>query len=171
MRSRPALPTLAALTAMTALTVAFAATPLARADGGADAIVGVWETAHTDKGYAHIEMTRDGDAYAGAIVWLNEPNYPADDEMAGQPKIDRMNPDHALRQRPIIGLRIVNGLRFAGDGSWEDGTIYDPESGKTYRSKAWIADSGEKLNLRGYIGISLFGRTSEWKRVHAEPGS
>jgi uncharacterized protein (DUF2147 family) len=176
----PTVPPSAATTALAALVALLAATALAPAtraddagDAGdaddadaADAIVGVWETAPTDKGYAHIEMVRRGDVYDGKIVWLNELLYPQGDEMAGQTKVDRMNPDPALRQQPIIGLAIVHGLRHAGEGSWEGGTIYDPETGKTYRSKASIADGGETLNLRGYIGISLFGRTSQWKRVH-----
>jgi len=164
---RPAAPPLAfaALAALAALAAITALAPATLADD-ADAIVGVWETAPTDKGYAHIEMTRHGDVYDGSIVWLSEAHFPADDEMAGQPKVDRVNPDPKLRARPIIGLAIVHGLRYAGDGSWGGGTIYDPETGKTYRSKAAIADGGETLKLRGYIGISLFGRTSQWKRVH-----
>jgi uncharacterized protein (DUF2147 family) len=136
--------------------------------GDPDAIVGVWETAPTDKGYAHIEIVRRGDAYAGSIVWLDELLYPAGDEMAGQTKIDRMNPDPSLRARPILGLQIVDGLEYAGDGRWHGGTIYDPETGKIYKSKAAIADGGETLKLRGYIGVSLLGRTSQWKRVRRE---
>lgn len=156
-----------ALCALLALAASALPGPAAGADDP-DAIVGVWETAPTDKGFAHIEITRAGDHYVGAIVWLNEPLYPAGDEMAGQPKVDRMNPDPAHHARPIIGLQIVDGLSYAGDGSWEGGSIYDPETGKTYKSKASIADGGETLKLRGYIGISLFGRTSQWKRLHGE---
>ena len=159
---------LLAATALAPATHADDARDANAADAAADAIVGVWETAPTDKGYAHIEMIRRGDVYDGDIVWLNEPLYPPGDEMAGKTKVDRMNPDPALRQQPIIGLAIVHGLRYAVDGSWEGGTIYDPETGKTYRSKASIANGGETLNLRGYIGISLFGRTSQWKRVHGK---
>ncbi len=135
---------------------------------GADAIVGVWETAPSDKGYAHIEMSRQGDVYVGTIVWINEPRYPPGDEMAGEIKIDRMNPEPGLREREIVGLQIVDHLAYAGDGRWEGGSIYDPESGKTYKSRAAIADGGETLKLRGYIGFSLLGRTSEWKRIHPE---
>lgn len=157
----------AALSALTALVVVASAGLPAWAES-ADGIVGVWETAPTDKGYAHIEITRAGDDFNGTIVWLSEPLYPAGDEMAGQPKIDRLNPDTALRERPIIGLQIVNGLRYAGDERWDSGTIYDPETGKTYKSKATLADGGETLKLRGFIGISLLGRTSQWKRIRGE---
>jgi uncharacterized protein (DUF2147 family) len=136
-----------------------------KTEDGADAIVGVWETAHTDNGWAHIEMSRRGDAYFGKIVWINETLYPEDDEMAGQTKVDRENPDPKLQDRPIVGLEIVKGLEYAGDAHWEGGTIYDPESGKTYKSKAQLADGGDTLALRGYIGFSLLGRTSHWQRL------
>jgi uncharacterized protein (DUF2147 family) len=110
-------------------------------------------------------MSRRGDAYFGKIVWINETLYPEDDEMAGQTKVDRENPDPKLQDRPIVGLEIVKGLEYAGGGRWEDGTIYDPESGKTYKSKAQLADGGDTLALRGYIGFSLLGRTSHWQRL------
>ncbi|MDN5869669.1 MAG: DUF2147 domain-containing protein [Nitrococcus sp.] len=60
-----------------------------------------------------------GDAqgvYSGHVVWLKEPLFPADDRkgMAGKPKVDRLNPDSALRSRPIIGLAVLTGLHYAG---------------------------------------------------------
>jgi uncharacterized protein (DUF2147 family) len=49
------------------------------------------------------------------------------------------------------------------DGAWDDGKIYDPYSGKTYSSTLKLKD--DKLNIRGYIGVSLFGRTTVWQRI------
>jgi uncharacterized protein (DUF2147 family) len=57
----------------------------------------------------------------------------------------------------------LSGFKFAGDNLWEDGTIYDPENGKTYRCKITL-ESPNRLNVRGFVGISLFGRTTVWTR-------
>lgn len=147
-------------------TCALAFALLAGAAGAAaagDRVLGLWLT---EKGDAHVRVERVGDHYQGAIVWLKEPQYPADDDqgMAGRDKIDRENPDAAGRSRPIVGLRIVEGFRFR-DGEWRDGRIYDPENGKTYKCRMWF--DGETLRVRGYIGISLLGRSTSWTRVVA----
>lgn len=149
-----------------AAVVAPRATAAPTAVDGADAITGRWET---EDGKAHVEITRRGGEYVGEIVWLGEPLYPPDDPegMGGRPRIDRENPDPGLRHRPIVGLQILEGLEYDGDGEWTGGTIYDPEIGKTYKCKARLSDDGRTLHLRGYIGFSLLGRTSEWRRVAA----
>ena len=61
-----------------------------------------------------------------------------------------------------MGLKMLHGFSFKTD-EWTDGKIYDPESGKTYSAYMKL-ENKDKINLRGYIGISLFGRTSEWTR-------
>lgn len=127
-----------------------------------DEIIGLWAT---DKAEAHVEIYKtDNERYSGRIVWLKDPFYPDDDPMAGEPKIDRENPDPALRGRAIEGLEIIRDFKFDGDRRWNDGEIYDPENGKTYSSKMWLTDEGT-LKVRGYVGISLFGRTTEWTPV------
>lgn len=152
-------------TFLAVLVVAFFLTPLpAAAAAAGDAIAGRWKT---DDGKAHVRVFRQGETFAGEIVWLGEPLYPSDDPMAGKPRVDRDNPDPDLRSRPILGLRILEGLRHAGDGEWEGGSIYDPENGKTYKCKAWLGEDGDTLHLRGFIGFSLFGRTTGWTRVEA----
>ena len=132
-------------------------------DAAGDRILGVWAT---EKAEAHVEIARDENGYNGSIIWLKEPFYSeADgDELAGQPKTDRENQDPALQERAIIGLPIMNGFRYAGKNRWVDGTIYDPENGKTYKCYLWLTKDGS-LKVRGYVGISLFGRTSEWTPV------
>lgn len=132
-----------------------------------DRIIGLWAT---DKAEAHVEIFATDSGYAGRIVWLKEPFYPDDDEMAGEAKVDRENPDAAARSNPIIGLTIVSGFRYAGKDKWVDGSIYDPENGKTYHCKMWLTDDG-LLKLRGYVGISLFGRTTEWTPVLGVSGT
>ncbi len=140
------------------------------AEDPGDAILGLWLTAPGENGQARVEITRNGDHYDGRIVWLEQPDFPPDDPdgMAGKPKVDRENPDPDLRARPILGLEMVRGFEWAGDQSWSGGTIYDPESGKTYKCKAWFTKDGD-LKVRGYVGISLFGRTTVWTRASASP--
>ncbi|MBD3669968.1 MAG: DUF2147 domain-containing protein [Gammaproteobacteria bacterium] len=128
--------------------------------GDAHAIVGTWLTG--DK-TSRVEIKPCGDEYCGTIVWLEEPAYPADDEMAGEPKVDRNNPNESLQGRPILGLPMLEGFHYAGDGVWKDGTIYDPRNGKTYSCKMTLVDD-KTLKVRGYIGFSLIGRTTVWTR-------
>ena len=125
-----------------------------------DAIVGRWRTEPTDKGYAHVEVTRRDGHFEGRIVWLSEPDFPPGDRDAGRPKADRLNPDPRLRGQPILGLSLMRGFRY-DDGVWKGGRIYDPETGKTYKGVIRLGDDG-RLKLRGYIGISLIGRTTVW---------
>lgn len=141
-------------------TAALFATPVT-ADNG-DGVLGMWMTVD---GKARIEIVRNDQAYEGRIVWLKEPVYPADDDkgMAGQPKVDRENPDKTLKARPVIGLLLVQGFKYAGDNVWDDGTIYDPEDGKTYSCTMTLRMDGS-LKVRGYWGISWFGRTQIWTR-------
>lgn len=129
---------------------------------GGDDILGVWNNEEKDAG---IEMFKCGDKYCGKIVWIKEPNYPADSKEGtpDTPRLDNHNPDPAQRTRPIFGLQIVKDFVFAGDSLWKGGTVYDPKSGKTYSGRMKLV-SPNQLKLRGYIGISLLGRTTTWTR-------
>jgi uncharacterized protein (DUF2147 family) len=143
---------------------------LSAAAGDGDEILGVWATdPEGEGGQAHIEIYAVGEIYSGKIVWLEEPLYLEgdDDGEAGEPKVDTNNPDLALQSRPIMGLDLMKGFIYDGKGTWKKGTIYDPDNGKTYKCKVKIGDDGE-LNVRGFIGISMIGRTSRWTRVEAE---
>jgi len=120
-----------------------------------DAILGKWINA---TGEAHVEITKKNDKYFGKIVWLKETK---DDK--GIVKTDLKNPDASLKARPILGLEILKDFVFTGS-KWTDGTIYDPKSGKTYSCNMTLKDNGQ-LNMRGYVGISLIGRSEVWKRV------
>lgn len=120
----------------------------------ADAVVGKWLNS---SGEAHIQIYKTGNKYNGKLVWLKNPN-----NEKGKAKTDVNNPDTSLRGRALLGLPMLSGFKF-DDGSWEDGTIYDPKSGKTYSSMMTL--KGDKLSVRGYIGISLIGRTDVWTKV------
>jgi uncharacterized protein (DUF2147 family) len=97
---------------------------------------------------------------------LKEPNYPADDPkgMAGKTKVDRENPDPAKKEQPILGMNLVWGFTHAGENVWEGGSIYNPREGKTYKCKMTL-ENPDTLKVRGFIGISLLGKTNIWTRV------
>lgn len=71
----------------------------------------------------------------------------------------------AQRNKPILGMRILWDMQWK-DGLYAGGKILDPSNGKTYRCHLSLADRTEKLDVRGYIGIPLLGRTQTWLRVH-----
>jgi uncharacterized protein (DUF2147 family) len=122
---------------------------------GSGDILGLWKT---DGGDSRLEFFSCGDKICGKIVWLKEPKYiSSKDGPVGTTKVDRKNPDPALRNRPILGLPILKGLALKGDKRWGNGQCYDPETGKSYKCKMRLA-SPDQLELRGYIGISLIGR-------------
>lgn len=121
----------------------------------ADAIVGVWANG---SGKGHIQIYKSGNKYNGKIVWLKEPNG-----KDGQPKVDRHNPDPSKRAQPVMGMVMLRNFVF-DDGEWTNGHIYNPQDGKEY--KAYIKmNSHNEIAVRGYIGISLIGKTDTWKRV------
>lgn len=122
----------------------------------ADAILGKWIN---PSGEGQIQVYKKGTLYYGKLVWLKAPN----DEAIGQPKTDINNPDKSLQSKPILGLEILKGFKFDGDDVYEEGSIYDPKNGKTYKCKMTL--DGNKLKIRGYIGISLLGRSEVWTRV------
>lgn len=121
----------------------------------ADDILGVWLT---DDGEAKIEIFKKDGKFNGKVVWLKEPN-----DKNGEPKVDTENPEDYMRQRPIMGLNLVWGFTF-DDDQWEGGEIYDPKEGKTYDCR--IRLKRNKLEVRGYVGAPMFGRTVVWTRTN-----
>ncbi|BCS52671.1 DUF2147 domain-containing protein [Geobacter sp. SVR] len=94
----------------------------------------------------------------GKIVWLKEPVYLDSKEgPVGTAKVDQKNPDPALRNRPILGLEVMKHVAPAGEDMWEGGACYDPQSGKSYKCKMTLVPP-DRLEMRGFVGISLFGR-------------
>ena len=119
-----------------------------------NAILGVWY--NTEK-TAKVEILKKGSAFIGKIVWLKDPNP------GGKPAVDKDNPETKLKSRPLMALNLLEGLKF-DSGMWEDGTIYDPKTGKTYSCQVTLK-SKEVLEVKGYIGFSLIGRTVEWTKA------
>ncbi len=78
-------------------------------------------------------------------------------------RVDNNNPDKNLRGRSLCGLRLGEGFQMVNPTKAEDGRLYDPKSGRTYRGR--MESHGDELSLRGYVGISLLGRTEKWSRT------
>lgn len=119
--------------------------------------LGIW--ADGDK-KATIEIYKCGDKLCGKIVSLTIPNDPA----TGKPKLDTKNPDPKLRSLPRLGLLLMQGFSYEDDNKWDNGKIYDPESGKTYSCYLKL-ESANKMEVKGYIGFSLIGKSQTWTRV------
>jgi uncharacterized protein (DUF2147 family) len=129
-----------------------------------DDILGEWVTAG---GGSRVEIFKKDQRYFGKIVALKEPNYlPGEAKgMDGKPRLDLHNPKESLHSRPLLGLELMKNFRFK-DGKWSDGKIYDPENGRTYKCKISLAKDGT-LHVRGYVGVSLLGRTTVWESAKA----
>ncbi len=138
------------------LCIAFFSFLFIRAQQNQDDIVGIWLTGGKEP--AKIQIYKSSDKFYGNIIWLKNPT-----DKNGQ-RTDINNPNKAKRTTPVIGLQILKGFKFDGDDEWKGGDIYDPESGKTYSSFMTLKDKNT-LKVRGYVGISLFGRTEIWTRV------
>ena len=122
-----------------------------------DAILGKWLNA---SGEGQILVYKTGNTYAGKLVWLKEVN-----NRDGQIKRDEKNPKSALKNRPLLGIELLQNFVYQKDGVWEEGSIYDPKTGKTYSCTISMISS-DKLSVRGYVGISLLGRTETWQRAY-----
>ena len=122
--------------------------PLA-AEFGPDSVLGTWLVGKED---AKVIIYKCDEKICGKIVWLKTPE-----------DLDTKNPNPAKRSEKVLGMNILWGFTFS-QGQWVGGRIYDPDSGKTYRCKMWLK-SADKLNLKGYVGIPLFGRSEIWTRV------
>ena len=121
----------------------------------ADAITGTWLNEEKE---AKIEIFKNGNKYFGKIIWLKFPNN--EQNVA---KTDVHNPEEKLRGRKIMGLQILWDFEYVSGSLWENGKIYDPKKGKTYSCKMTLVNKN-KLDVRGFVGFSLIGRTTTWTR-------
>ncbi|MFN3996767.1 DUF2147 domain-containing protein [Algoriphagus sp.] len=116
-----------------------------------DAILGEWINAEKD---AKFQIYKEAGQYFGKIIWGT----------GGETK-DVKNPDLSLRKRDLVGLVILNNFIFEGSNSWKDGTIYNPKDGKTYSCKLTLK-SPKTLEVRGFVGISMFGKSETWSKIN-----
>lgn len=110
-------------------------------------IIGIYWSPKKD---AKIEIYLKGQQYFGKFIWL------------AKPRKDNKNPAMELQSRDVLGLELLTKFSY-NDGTYSGGEIYDPETGKTYSCKMNL--QGNKLKVRGYIGISIFGRTEYFERI------
>mgnify|MGYP000388960045 CR=1 FL=1 len=120
-----------------------------------DAIIGSWFNQEKD---GVVEIYKSGSTYSGKIVWMKTPN-----DENGNPKVDELNPNKDLQSRQRMGMEIMYNFKLEEDKVWSNGEIYDPKSGKTYSGTITLKDENT-LNLRGYVGLPIFGRTAVWTR-------
>ena len=123
--------------------------------GWAQDILGLWHSGPESR----VEIYACGDLLCGRIAELDEPL-----DAEGNPKLDTNNPDPALRSRPLLGMDLIAGFSPRGEGKWGGGTIYDPRDGKTYKCAMSLKEDGT-LEVRGYVGVALFGKTVVWTRA------
>lgn len=114
-----------------------------------ESIVGEWLSENKD---GKILIFKQGDKFFGKISWGKDAT-----------RKDGKNPDERLRNQTIVGSVILKNFEFTGE-KWENGTVYDPNNGKIYSSTIKLRTSNQ-LELRGFIGVSLLGRTTVWTRV------
>jgi len=124
------------------------------AAGESASATGLWQDAD-----ATFEIYDEHGTLSARIVSVKEETGPQ-----GMTKRDIHNPDPSKRSRPIIGLVIMSGFVKKSDLHWENGTIYDPRNGSTY-SCTLDLDGPDRIKVRGFIGISLLGRTEIWTRA------
>jgi len=113
-------------------------------------ILGRWLT---QPGDGIIEITRTADnTYQGTIIGGNAPH-----------RVDEHNPDPARHQQLLLGQVILKDMHEDGDGALAGGTIYEPDTGRTYKCRIETLDH-DRLKVRGFIGVSLLGRSQVWTR-------
>jgi uncharacterized protein (DUF2147 family) len=113
-------------------------------------IVGTWVN---QAGDGLVDITEINEIYTGTISGSTD----------NKDRMDHHNPDPKLRHRSLLNVVVLGDFKYIGDLQWQDGWVYDPNNGKTYSCKMQLIDS-QTLEIRGYIGISLFGRTETWTK-------
>jgi uncharacterized protein (DUF2147 family) len=120
--------------------------------------VGLWKNIDDESGKpkALIRITESNGELRGKIEKLFK--NPGEDQ---NPKCIKC--EGALKDQPVIGMTILTGMKRDGD-EYNGGQILDPNNGKVYSSKLTVIEGGKKLDVRGYIGFPMLGRTQTWLR-------
>ena len=122
---------------------------------------GAWKTIDdaTKKEKSVVRIVDNGGVYSGRIEKLLESTM-APDAVCKECTDDR-------KDKPVVGLLIVRNMKQSADDKsvFEGGDILDPANGKVYKAKMKLVDNGSKLEVRGFVGISLLGRTQTWVRA------
>jgi uncharacterized protein (DUF2147 family) len=124
--------------------------------GLATELDGFWMDSH---GEVVLEVEPCADAMCAKVVWLRLPYGP--DRL---PLTDYRNPDTALQQRPVCGMRVITGFTKQPDGTWGGGDVYVPDLGMGFKGYATIL-SPTQIEVRGYVFLPLFGSSEVWSKV------
>ncbi len=117
---------------------------------------GIW---YDDTKQGAVEITQCGKKLCGHIVWLENPL--TED---GTPIIDKYNSDPSKAKRPVCGLQVLGELTIQEDGTYDNGWVYDPKVGHTFNVAINLVDPN-KLHVRGYAKLKIFGRSLTWTRA------
>ena len=123
----------------------------------ADDIVGIWVPA---KGTSQVRIYKASNGkYYGKVEWKKE----------DKDELDVNNPDERLRKNRILGMEILKDFTYNAERkTWENGTVYDPDNGKTYDCYMWFEEGKNTLTLKGYVlGMKFIGRSEDWKREYS----
>jgi len=127
----------------------------------ADSPAGLWKTVddNTKKEKSLVRIVESGGVYTGKVEKVIDPDSPKD-ATCKDCTDDR-------KDKPVVGMTIIRNMKpSAGDKNvFEGGDILDPNNGKVYSAKLTLVDGGKKLDVRGYIGMPMLGRTQTWQRV------
>jgi uncharacterized protein (DUF2147 family) len=125
--------------------------------GQASTPVGLWQTVSDRPGRPDgLVRIVEVEEYIGTVVAVYSP--PAPD---AHPLCELCRGD--LKNKPVVGMNILRGVRQTGN-TFSTGEILDPDEGQVYKCRIALLDNGRKLEVRGYIGIPLFGRSQTWVR-------
>jgi uncharacterized protein (DUF2147 family) len=122
--------------------------------------VGLWRTIDDDgkTEKSTVRITSDAGVLTGKVEHITDPAKA--NEVCSKCEDDR-------KDKPIVGMTIINGVKQDAEESnvWAGGLILDPAKGTTYKVRLKVIEGGKKLEVRGYIGSPMFGRTQTWVRA------
>ena len=128
-----------------------------------DLLPGTWQQIDDASGrvQALVRISAENNSYNGSVEKIipapgDEPN----------PTCEKCRDQR--RNQPVLGMQIIEGLKRVDDVTYEGGQILDPDNGTLYRLKIVVLEKGKKLDVRGYVGFALFGRSQIWLRAVAE---
>lgn len=123
----------------------------------ADDIVGIWVPA---KGTSQVRIYKASNGkYYGKVEWKKD----------DKDELDVNNPEERLRKNKILGMEILKDFTYNADKKiWENGTVYDPDNGKTYDCYMWFEEGRNTMTLKGYVlGMKFIGRSEDWQREYS----
>lgn len=116
---------------------------------------GLWLT---EKKGVIVDVYSCGDALCGRTVWLKKMKF-----KDGRDRLDRKNPDAALRSRHWCGIEVIKDVKPVSATEWEGGDIYDPKTGETFSFD--MEQKGDRMKVRGYLGVKMLGKSETWTRT------